>query len=107
MSDETKPSDLDQQPVSGVKDERAAHKQTRKDATGGGVNGPVEKDRLGYKTHYGETAYGGGQTRYDGQPPVSEAETGSRRNTPRREGKAGSKATMPGAGADHGPPDES
>lgn len=107
MSDETKPSDLDQQPVSGVKDERIASAQTRKGGADSGVNGPVEKDRHGYKTHYGETAYGGGQTRYDGQPPISKADTGSRRDIPRREGKAGSKATMPGAGADQGPPDES
>lgn len=113
MSDETKSPSQDQQPVSGAKDERVHAGDARnkwkggKSAyPGGGVNGPVEKDRQDYKTHYGETAYGGGQGRYGGQPAVTDEEIATNEDrsiVDRPEGKAGSKATLPGAGADEGP----
>lgn len=111
MNDKLKPGKHDEQPVSGAKDERVhagdARNRWQKGQSaypGGGVNGPVEEDKRGYKTHYGETTYGGGQKRYDGQPPVEDLSKG---DDVRPEGKAGSKATLPGAGADHGPPDQS
>lgn len=98
MNDRSKPTTTDEQPVAGAKEERV--EPTRK--RGPGVDGPIEKDRSDYKTHYGETAYGGGQKRYGGQPPVEDQCQG---DIGRAEGKAGSKATLPGAGADRGPPD--
>ena len=111
---------------------------------GGGVNGPVQQDKHDYKTHYGETAYGGGQHRYDapatgedanqsphkdqtvfgGQQGVFDAQDApqgarpapghklsrdegprDREGAPAREGKAGSRGIIPGAGADKGPPE--
>lgn len=98
MNDRLKPTSRDEQPVEGAKEERVQATRRR----GPGVNGPIEKDRHDYKTHYGETAYGGGQKRYGGQPPVEDQSQG---DDGRAEGKAGSKGTVPGAGADRGPPD--
>lgn len=99
MNDKPSRGTADEQPVSGAKDERV------RDAKAGqrrsGVHGPVAKDRAGYQTHYGETAYGGGQKRYSGQSPVEDLSKG---DDGRAEGRAGSRATVPGAGADHGPP---
>lgn len=98
MNEKLKPAGHETQPISGKIDERVRSNPPK----GRGVDGPVEKDLQGYKTHYGETAYGGGQKRYGGQAPVEDVGRG---DDARAEGKAGSKATTPGAGADHGPPD--
>lgn len=100
MNDKLKSSDRDAQPIKGAQDERVQDPMVA-ERSADGVTGPVKKDRADYKTHYGETAYGGGQKRYGGQPPVEDLSKG---DNGRAEGKAGSKATVPGAGADHGPP---
>ena len=100
MNDKLKPSGRDEQPVDGARDERVRPAKAAKQ-NDSGVTGPVEEDHADYKTHYGETAYGGGQKRYGGQPPVEDLSEG---DEDRPEGKAGSKATLPGAGADRGPP---
>lgn len=110
MNDKLKPSGTNEQPVSGFRDDRAeAHRASAppRDKPDIGTDGPIGKDAQGYRTHYGETAYGGGQKRYGDQPPVTKAEAGVPRDgdAGRAEGKAGSKATLPGAGADKGPPD--
>ena len=111
MTDKLKPSGQGEQLVAGAKDERAEADRAftaRRDAPDSGASGPIGKDLQGYRTHYGETAYGGGQKRYGGQAPVKAAEVrlNPGRDQKRPEGKAGSKATLPGAGADDGPPDE-
>lgn len=105
MTHSSKTALSDEQPVSGAVNERV-ETGTQRPARSG-IDGPIEKDRKDYKTHYGETAYGGGQKRYGGQPPVEEQHSVSERprDAGRPEGKAGSKATRPGAGADHGPPE--
>lgn len=98
MNEKLKPAGHDTQPISGKIDERVRALSPK----GRGVDGPVAKGQQGYKTHYGETAYGGGQKHYGGQAPVEDVGRG---DEGRPEGKAGSKATTPGAGADHFPPD--
>jgi hypothetical protein len=97
MNDRRKPPAPGAQAVTGAKDERV--RQPKRSASG--VHGPIEADRTDYKTHYGETSYGAGQTRHVGQSPIDDVRQG---DDGRVEGKAGSKATVPGPGADRGPP---
>ena len=100
MNDGPNQSNADEQAITGARNERVREPKRRRHA--GGVHGPVKDNDADYKTHYGETAYGGGQKRYGGQAPVQDLSKG---DDGRAEGKAGSKATLPGAGADRGPPE--
>ncbi len=111
MNDKRKSTDRHEQPVTDVSDERVQAGDARnrwrggKNAyPGGGMAGPVERNKADYKTHYGEDSYGGGQKHYEGPVPVDDVNA---HDDNRPEGKAGSKATVPGAGADRGPPDKS
>lgn len=107
MNDKRTSSGRDEQPVAGAQDERNRPDGAREARTPEARGGPMAKDRAGYRTHFGETAYGGGQSRYAGQSPVPKSEAGGppQGDKGRPEGRAGSKATLPGAGADKGPPD--
>lgn len=123
MADRLKPDGEGQPPIEGAEDARV-HRSDKRNSwrkgeeayPGGGVNGPLKDDPDGYKTHYGESAYGGGQKRFGKQPvgPTSGADAQSRKAAPGDDpaihdalkGRAGSRGIIPGAGADKGPPDE-
>lgn len=143
MANKQKPDGNGQPDVEGADDARVHAGDDRnqwskgeEDYPGGGVNGPVKRDRDDYHTHYGETAYGGGQKRYgDQEPHFDQTVHGGQQGVhapdaekdpgffsgkghsdnqghevdsavrEHREGAAGSRGMIPGAGADKGPPD--
>lgn len=111
MGNTVKPDHQGQPEITGVEDQRRA---TTLD-NGDGINGPLGKDQADNATLYGETAYGGGQQR--NRPPKTDRTVhGGQQGVQHREQKDGphdeeghacTKATLPGAGADKGPPQSS
>lgn len=112
-----------QPPVEGVKDARRhapdgrnAWRKGEEAYPGGGVNGPLQQDRADYASHYGEARYtkAGPIPPSTSRPPTPHADQtvhGGQQGVlggaapSRSEGHAGSRGSVPGAGADKGPSD--
>ncbi|MFM7028075.1 MAG: hypothetical protein ACKOXK_05290 [Chakrabartia sp.] len=116
MTNAQKPDGSGQPDFSGQSDDRVAKqggrppRRTADDAPPSrGIAGSFAQDRDGYRSEYGAENYGkagphADQTVHGGQQGALQSSSGDPKLRPSRpEGHAGSKATLPGAGADKGP----